>query len=260
MVHITKFSQITAVWGLLLAAISPALGVEPRVAGLNDLLVIEPGTSRNGVPAPTLVNDGDCTTVEIAPSLHIHRFFYSGDREFQGPIIQGGPTVVIASHPRTGMRVYTNVTLAPGAPLIAHSKHGIEYIYDGHRIAIWYGRDETDVTVKYHSGRGFRRNWMETRQAVVEHVGDHLGASQTVGAVKETLVQGGQAVHSGVQVLDSTTADLINRTKQLGSFIPGVVPLSSAGDNVPGRQYQAEIERAQRVSERADPTFVPTIR
>ncbi len=38
--------------------------------------------------------------VDIAPTVHVHRYYYSGDKEIQGPIINGGPTVVVAITPK----------------------------------------------------------------------------------------------------------------------------------------------------------------
>ncbi|EAQ77148.1 hypothetical protein [Blastopirellula marina] len=252
-------AQLAAI-AVVLSAPMIGLAVEPRVAGLHDLVVVEPGMHRDGLPAVSIRDSGESFTAEIPPTLHIHRYFYSGDREFQGPIIQGGPTVIIASHPKTGQRVYTEVTLAAGSPVIAHNKHGIEYIYDHSRIEINYGCDEQSVRVKYHSGQGVRRNLANFREHVFENAGQHLGQSQTLGALKETMHGGGQLAKSAVGAVDSCTAKLLNGAKSLSSAIPGVTPLSSYADDQPARQYEKQIDRAQRLKDSASLDFVPTNR
>ena len=88
------------------------------MSGLNELVVYDPGTHERGLPAVQLMpNNCGNLGVEIPPAVHVHRYYYNGDKEFQGPIIQGGPTIVVANHPdNPGCTLYIRVNLPSGAP------------------------------------------------------------------------------------------------------------------------------------------------
>ena len=73
-----------AVAVLLVACLSPAVPAENREAGFDDLVIMDPGAHQNGLPA--VIFDDESREIEIPPALHIHRYYYSGDKEYQGPI------------------------------------------------------------------------------------------------------------------------------------------------------------------------------
>ena len=82
-----------------------------------EIEVIDPGVDARGNPAVQLHNVGSGTVVDIPPTILVHKYYYTGDRSFQGPSLPGGPSIVVAAHPRTGDRTYVPVQLLPGAPL-----------------------------------------------------------------------------------------------------------------------------------------------
>jgi len=87
---------------IVVCAAGRADGKEPRASGLNQLVVIHPGAHERGLPAVRLVPTTDGTVkVDVPRTIHVHRYYYDGDKEYQGPIIQGGPTVVVANHPKS---------------------------------------------------------------------------------------------------------------------------------------------------------------
>ncbi len=231
------------------------------MAGLHHLLVVEPGTQRDALPA-AIVNDlDDRLVVDIPPALHIHRYYYSGDLEFQGPIIQGGPTVIVANHPRTGERLYTEVTLPPGAPLVSYCSSSITYVYDDSRVSINYPRLHTDrVRVKYHSGRGAGRITGEVTDHVVGSVGETITKSSLMNTMHETLADGGQLVKGVACGMDTATSEIVKRAKAMLGVIPGVTALQGLGEDSPVRSYWSQIDHARLKKEKAEVEFVPTNR
>ena len=66
------------------APVQPALEIE----------VLDPGVDPNGNPAVRLRDDGfGQMNVDIPPVVLVHRYYYSGDRSFQGPMLPGGPSM-----------------------------------------------------------------------------------------------------------------------------------------------------------------------
>ena len=98
---------------------------EPRVGGLDELVIYDPGNHDRGLPAIEFAESPEGIQIEISPATHVHRFYYNGDKEYQGPLLQGGPTVVVANHPRTGKRLYIDVNLPSGAPVIVYDEDSI---------------------------------------------------------------------------------------------------------------------------------------
>jgi len=126
--------QFCLCFGIIAGLPTYSTAGEPREPGFNELIIIDPGVEENGLPAPNVVNGH----VEIPPTLHVHPYYYSGDKEYQGPIINGGPTIVVANNPKSGEKRYVDVVLPQGAPLIAYTSKSITYIYKDRRVVITF--------------------------------------------------------------------------------------------------------------------------
>jgi hypothetical protein len=243
-----------------------AAGHEPIVPGLNELVVLDPGLHERNLP-PVILEEFEgvegILRVDIPPKVHVHRYYYSGDKEFQGPIIQGGPTVVVANHPKTGEQMYVNVSLSPGAPRIAHSAHGITYVYPHQRVAIHFQQfpfDPTKAVVKYHSGQGVRRTWYQTRQHMVAATKAQFQQSAVVQSLRGTAHCGGDLVRGAGQVVARTGSRVLDGGSALIGSLPGVPALQSASEQRAEIIQAAEIRGAdlrQRVNETE---FLPTNR
>lgn len=218
-----------------MAAISVGLvgyarGVEPRVSGIKDLVVIEPDLHEQGWPAVTLRNTPDGgLQVEIPPAIHVHRFYYSGDREYQGPVIKGGPTLIVAGHPRSGEQLYTRVTLPPGMPVIAYSQSAITYQYQKSRVRIRFPHNEDVAVIEFHDGRGWRRRIADARDKMAKkRAGREKKESPTLSSVKDTLGDGKKMVTGAAKKVDESTGQALDMFKSFASMIPGIKTL--AGD------------------------------
>ncbi|NQT13818.1 MAG: hypothetical protein HQ582_13780 [Planctomycetes bacterium] len=239
-----------------------AEGKEPRDSGLNQLVVIQPGAHERGLPAVRLepMTDGSLK-VDIPRTVHVHRYYYDGDKEYQGPIIQGGPTVVVANHPKTGEQMYVNVTLPAGAPEIAYDKGGITYVYPDRRVEVKFSSRCTErVAVKHCSGQGVGRRASGARERITTASREACAGSPTLQAVGELATGGGGVVVGATQGVDTIFGFLVDRVQMVGQILPGAAPLSSFAGERTQRAYENTIRRAQAVKDRAEVEFLPTNR
>ena len=110
------------------------LSPDVKVPPVDEISVIDPGTNRELKPE-AVVRDG---RVEIAPTIIVHKYYYSGDRDFRGPAFPGGPSIVAVQHPDTGEQLYLDVMMLPGSPRIVYRRHLIEYHFGRQAIRIQF--------------------------------------------------------------------------------------------------------------------------
>ena len=224
--YIVRNSSLVVLLTLYVAN-SPNVGaIEPRASGLNELVILDPGTHSRGLPAVVTRPGENGLTVDIPPTVHVHRFYYSGDKEFQGPVLQGGPTTVVANHPKTGERKYINVTLPPGVPIIAHSKCAITYVYPNRRIALNFSNWNTDkVHVKFHAGQGYARRLRDSRGKIAGAFRKEYQTSPTWQSLQKHLDESASMFGGITDRADEVTGDLLDRVFQLTDMIPGAAAL-----------------------------------
>jgi hypothetical protein len=258
-------------WSALLFAVlfslrgQTACAQANTAAGLNDLVIMDPGKHERGLPAVFVSYMNDHPEIEIPPTLHVHRYYYSGDKIFQGPIIQGGPTVVVASHPKTGQRMYIDVVLPAGAPRIKYTGNTITYIYNAarRRVEIKFQHfpfRSSVAVVKHHSGKGLGVAVRDKHEKVSEHVKETMQNSQAVNAAKELCIGGGQLAKGAALAVGELTAKSVDAVKQVAGTLPGVPYLTSLAEQAPQRQYEAEIDRASLQNAISETPFVRTNR
>jgi hypothetical protein len=164
------------------AAKRPAGNVPPTL----EIEVLDPGVDPEGNPAVVLTQD-KCgqMQVDIPPVILVHRYYYSGDRSFQAQILPGGPSIVVANHPRTGERCYIPAQILPGAPRVTYTKSSIHYDYGQNGITVhfpWLGTPH----VKYRSGVPLQRKIGNLVHAEHWREGAARCAEHTVTAVDHT--------------------------------------------------------------------------
>ncbi len=250
--------------GWLCLMLSPVIGAqETTEAGLNDLVILDPGKHERGLPAVVLEAIEGGQQIDIPPKVHVHRYYYSGDKVFQGPILQGGPTMVVASHPKTGERMYINAVLPPGAPRIAYTKASITYVYTDRRVEIQFRgfpHDPCVAIVKHHSGKGMVRSVRDAHVNLREHVSETMRNSPLVNSVKETASGGADLVQGAKTAVGEIAVTGADSIKTLSSLIPGVTYLKSLSEQRPQQEYESVIERAATKAERQEIPFVRTNR
>ncbi|HWB14735.1 MAG TPA: hypothetical protein VG826_36265 [Pirellulales bacterium] len=257
----TLKGALIGVAALSICVLDIAGAIEPKAAGLNELVVYDPGRHERGLPAveftPTL--DGKLK-VDIPPAVHVHRYYYSGDKEFQGPVIPGGPTIVVANHPKTGQRMYVDAVLPAGAPKIAHNTCGITYVYPHQRVIITFSKWHTDkATVEYACGEGLDRRWHDFKTACSARTHAALQRSPLVQATKDTVCDVGKMALGAKDAAGETAANVINKGREMAHVIPGVTPLKSYAEQHRERAAQNAIQHETARRER-EPTEMSAAR
>ncbi len=174
-----------------------------RVSPSDEVTVIDPGTNSTGKPEP-LVTGGQ---VEIPPAIIVHNYYYSGDRDFRGPVFPGGPTIVVVEHPQTGQRLYLDVQMLPGSPRIVYSRHWIDYHFGRQRIRIQFHNPLNvlhphEPVVKFCAGN----DWIQAPRSTAERSQGTSDWLQRTG-IPEALDSSGR----GVRSLADRSADGIRR-------------------------------------------------
>ncbi len=134
---------------------------QPNVPPIDELEILDPRVDPEGKPHALQVVDPDGTTrIEIPPTVIVHRYYYTGDRDFQGPMLQGGPTLLAVNDPATGEQISVEAMLPPGAPRITYRRNRIVYAYRDCSIIVSFGHagplclgtiGKPSVSVSHHS-------------------------------------------------------------------------------------------------------------
>lgn len=259
------FSKRLLTSGLVIAvaigAARPALAVEPLKSGLNEIEVYYPQANERGVATSVLVEDGDGVTVKTPRAVHVHTRYYNGDKEFQGPIVQAGPTTVVANHPKYGNQLYVDVTLPNGAPLIMHNKWGISYVYPDRRVTLKFARLHKErVTVNYQSGQGAVRKSFSVVRHTASATTSHIKQSKLVQSLATGTSDAGKIFGGLGGALDSATGSVVDGARKLVTSLPGVASLKDLQAERPQQKYEALVDRLGRQRDNAELPFVRTNR
>lgn len=194
-------------------------------------------------------------TLDVPPAVLVHKFYYTGDRSFQGPMIPGGPLIVSVNHPKTLERVYVPITLPPGAPRVTYDENSIRYDYGPQSVTLIFGLCG-NPRVKYSQATNAGENArtkitnakVETR-SFVQRTGIPTGLQRFKDATKSTCGAIADRINDGGKVVVDVVGNVVD-------FIPGAQLLKST----PEDQAVREQERLQRAADRRpdlDNTFVP---
>lgn len=204
----------------------------PNVPPIDELEILDPRVDSEGKPqTQVLIGMNGLKQFETPPTIIVHRFYYTGDREFQGPMLQGGLTLITANDPATGEQVQIEAMLPPGAPRITYRSDKIVYDYRDRAITVRFGHPgplglgiaaKPTISVKHHS-------------AAVRAVADHheqksvhnrewwsrTGIPNALGEVKEHSKQIANNTADAVQTVGTAATAPIKaawRATPLGSL------------------------------------------
>lgn len=226
----------------------------PRVAGFDELVVYPPGMMDRDLPGIDLVkNEEFGWQADVQPTLHVHRNFYNGDKEFQGPLLQGGPTIVSACHPRTGKRLYAQVNLPSGAPIIVYGEDSITYVYQDQRAVLTFcghaGGEEVIMTLKH--GRGLCRVKHEHHAELVKKHKTFSDRFPLKRSIHDAAKSVGTTVKGAAGTATTATSAAVTRVKETVSGLPGIQQLQSAGKEAGS---QGNIESLKQAAGKAQDT------
>lgn len=254
---------VSACVTLLLLAPSLTAIAETRVAGFDELVVYAPGTMDRDISGIELVRDPELGwQAEIQPTLHVHRNFYNGDKEFQGPLLAGGPTVVSAEHPRTGKRLYAQVNLPSGAPIVVYDEDAITYVFRDQRVVLTFrgkaGCEEVVMTYKH--GRGLFRTKHEQAAVLAKHnknFSERFPLKRSVHDAAKTV----QTTIKGAAGTATTAASAaVTRVKDGLSGLPGIQQLQGIGKDADGQANLESLKQAAEKNQGESTVFEKTIR
>ncbi len=255
--------SISACATLWLLGSSLAAFAETRVAGFDELVVYAPGTMDRDISGVELIRDPELGwQAEVQPTLHVHRNFYNGDKEFQGPLLAGGPTVVSACHPRTGKRLYAQVNLPSGAPIIVYDEDGITYVYRDQRVVLTFrGKAGCEqVVMTYKRGRGLCRVKQEHDAALTKQ---HKSFSDRF-PLKRSVQDAAKTVHTTVKGAAGTATNVasatVTRVKDGFSALPGIQQLQGIGKDADTQANLESLKQAAEKTQDETTVFEKTIR
>lgn len=233
---------------------------EPREPGLGELIVVDPGVQEQG--KPTVIIEGG--KVEIPPALHVHPNYYCGDKEFQAQILQGGPTIIVANHPKSGEKLYIDAILPAGAPIVAYSSHCITYVYTDRRVCIEFCRlNHRKATVKYISGRGLVREVHEQTGEIVQAVHEQKQKSRLVSELGELGTEVTDIAKGSAGVFSTAGAVAVERARAFTRVLPGTSMLRSLGQQSGQRAAAEQARQAGKAAVQQlekDAQTIPTVR
>jgi hypothetical protein len=245
----------------LLPSILPAGKPKSPVPPTLEIEVLDPNADPMGNPAVELVrpqrdpccdlscDDGPPRShyeIDIPPVVIVHRYYYTGDRSFRGPMLPGGPSIVVVNHPKTGQRCYIPVQMLPGSPTVHYSASGIEYDYGTNGIALTFGRFTGEPKVVY------RNRVPVTRQAKKVYEGARDGACKLLYGTG--VPQLADATAGGAKNLVGNVRSGVADAAE-GFFAPGVsfikaTPLGSLLASNPEEQARRQRDRAVQAASR----------
>jgi hypothetical protein len=195
-----------------------------------ELELLDPNVDPLGRPAakviPTTGPDG-VARIDIPPCVLVHKYYYTGDRSFQAPLLPGGPTVVVVNHPADGERIYLEIQMPPGAPRVIYTRHSIEYNYGIQSVILSFGaHGRPKVT--------FRQGASALTRARV--AGERARQATSRFIERTGVPEARRKVHEKVQTVGGATADrlhdigkaAVTPVIQVVKLIPGIQLLTSS--------------------------------
>jgi hypothetical protein len=232
--------------------------VAPVPPGL-EIEILDPNVDPLGNPAVLTKQDElGRTIVDIPPVVLVHRYYYTGDRSFQGPMLPGGPSIIAVHHPRDGELLYVQTQMLPGAPRVIYTQSTIEYDYGPQSIVLKFGH-HGEPSVIYRQGPAFFEKYAQAREQRRERIArwvDRTGATQAYDRVHEGVVNAAGASADGVNAVGRAVASPIVQAVR-------ATPLGGIFTSDPVRQAERERDTMVRRAEAQAAKYtgdIPTIR
>lgn len=210
----TQWRSLVKACGLLAAVIFSSLLSGPEwafsqviqrdfanVPPEDEIEILDPNVDELGRPAVELVPGKDGGTEVVVPQVVlVHKYYYNGDRSFQAQMLPGGPTIIVANHPRTGERFYIETNMLPGAPRVTYTSSCMIYDYDHFGMKVHFPIWGTPK-VSYRSGRTVTQQvgrmvhaeqWKEHAANVHAHA--QVAAANTAVTMKSFAISTGETV------------------------------------------------------------------
>lgn len=232
----------------------PSAPVPPTL----EIEVLDPGVDPVGNPAVIVrpFSDG-VAKVEVPPTVLVHRYYYTGNRSFQGPLLTGGPCIVVANHPKSGERAYVSVQMPPGAPRVSYDADAIEYDFGPQSVTVKFGHLKN--TVHYaQQGTRLGERVHDAARTKIDNTKEFVrrtGLPDAVDRTKELTRNLAFRTADGVNAVGRAT---ITPIRTLFGFVPGFNAVTETPDERALRDRDSEIRRGVR--QQTETIYVPTNR
>lgn len=182
------------------------------------------------------------------PPVHFHRKYFDVAKEYQGPLIAGGLTVLVAHHPSTRAVMRVPVVLPTGTPVIVYRKSSITYVYDDRRVIFRFEPSgQCGVCVEKKDGIGTRANFQRLRSAT-GRVGARVRSGLHRTPLTESVRNNARLVRDTAVGAAGTALTLasmwVDKVGQAAEALPGVKTLRSAGERK--QQGEGQIEQLRQ--------------
>ncbi len=223
-----------------------------------EIEILDPGVEPVGNPAViTTPGAAGQIRIDIPPTVLVHKYYYTGDRKFQGPMLAGGPAIVVVNHPKTGERAYLELQMLPGAPRVIYTSKTIEYDYGKQGIIICFDcgcglKPCCNPKVTYRNCTPLARQVACAAKkvgAAVHHVVVSTGASDLACKVKDETKSLGHAAVDGVKTAGKA---VLTPVVQIVEVLPGVKTLQSSGEQRAAVARDEAVQRAAALNSRAN--------
>lgn len=242
---------------------SAAIQAEPRESGFDELVVYPPGTMDRDIPGIDLVRDPDLGwQADIQPTLHVHRYYYNGDKEYQSKLLQAGPTIISVCHPRTGKRLYAQVNLPSGAPIIVYEEDSLTYVYTKTRVVLSFkGHDGCEeVVMTYKNGRGLFRVKHEHAAKVAKKHEESCSRISLNRTVKDAAKSVQTTVKGAAGAVTEATSTVVTGVKGTFNMLPGIQQLQGCGKEAESSANTESLKQAAAKAQEQATEFEKTIR
>ena len=196
-----------------------------------EIELLDPNVDPLGNPAVLTRPGPRGLEVDIPPVVLVHKYYYTGDRSFQGPMLPGGPTILVFNHPATGARQYLEIQMLPGAPRVFYAKNAITYDYGPQAIIVSIGH-HGKPSVTYREGVPLGEQVRRSREGFHHDVDDLAERSGWAGARRQA--------RSGAKNAAGNAVDLSHTVAQrvAAPFVQLLrsTPLGNAFSTDPARQ------------------------
>lgn len=199
------------------------------VSPSDELMVIPPKVDSLNLPRAVFVPRGDSQhlDIEVPPTVILHRYYYTGNRDFQAQMLPGGPSVIVARHPGTGEQIAIEAQLLPGAPRVYYTRREIRYVYAEKTIAVHFGIEpftDTKVVVCDHQTAGAVKATTHKVSSSLVGLARRTGIPHAVASVdrhaKEGVVAVADRMHDVGSVAIQPVVYLWNATPISGLLTP----------------------------------------
>lgn len=223
-----------------------------------ELEILDPRVDPEGLPAVLLQPTADLAgqEIQIPPSVIVHRYYYTGDRDFQGPLLKGGPSIVVFNHPKTGEQMYVHAQLPPGAPRVRYDSRSIEYDYGPQSVKIAFCLFHHQPKVIYSQGYSGFEKLGKTASATGKVAGTLVSRTYIPDAINMAASTTARVTVNTIDVTSEAVRAAATPVVKLVEFVPLVKPIQSKVSTRAERVRDLKLRRAGRTVD----LDIPTVR